>query len=147
MNGPSVLTPQAQSNAASPWPVFWIASVAVFLVSIDVTVLYAAFPAFDADARARSWNLWGYIDARDGAQAVRRALGYGEPGADVFIIANADTVMTRPNEQLLAEVFPGVPLARPVGPHETLLSIDKARRVLGYEPQHSWRDELAGGPG
>jgi len=108
---------------------------------------YAAFPAFDADARARSWNLWGYIDARDGAQAVRRALGYGEPGADVFIIANADTVMTRPNDQLLAEVFPGVPLARPVGPHETLLSIDKARRVLGYEPQHSWRDELAGGPG
>ena len=28
--------------------------------------------------------------------------------------------------------------------HETLLSIDKARRVLGYEPQHSWRDELHG---
>jgi nucleoside-diphosphate-sugar epimerase len=26
-----------------------------------------------------------------------------------------------------------------VGEHETMLSIDKARRVLGFEPQHSWR--------
>ena len=61
------------------------------------------------------------------------------PGADVFIIANADTVMSRSNEELMAEVFPNVPMTRPVGPHETLLSIDKARRVLGYDPQHSWR--------
>ncbi len=101
---------------------------------------YAAFPAYDADPQARRWNLWGYIDARDGAQAVRRALDHDRRGADVFIIANADTVMSRPNDELLAEVFPDVPLTRPVGRHETLLSIDKARRVLGYEPQHSWRD-------
>jgi nucleoside-diphosphate-sugar epimerase len=101
---------------------------------------YEQFPAYDADPLLRRWNLWGYIDARDGAQAVRRALEYDAPGADVFIIANADTVMSRPNDALLAAVFPDVPLARPVGPNETLLSIDKARRLLGYEPQHSWRD-------
>jgi nucleoside-diphosphate-sugar epimerase len=100
---------------------------------------YAEFGSFDADPWLRKWNLWGYIDARDGAQAVRRALGYDAPGADVFIIANADTVMSRPNDELLAEVFPGVPLRRPVEPNETLLSIDKARRLLGYEPEHSWR--------
>ena len=35
---------------------------------------YEAFPAFDADATLRKWNLWGYIDGRDGAQAVLRAL-------------------------------------------------------------------------
>jgi nucleoside-diphosphate-sugar epimerase len=100
---------------------------------------YAAFPGFDADARARSWNLWSYIDARDGAQAVRRALSYDQPGFEVFIIANADTVMSRPNDELLAEVFPDVPRKREFGPHETLLCIDKARRLLGYEPEHSWR--------
>jgi nucleoside-diphosphate-sugar epimerase len=100
---------------------------------------YDAFPSFDADAQQRKWNLWGYIDARDGAQAVRRALEHDSVGTDVFIIANADTVMSRPNDELLAEVFPGVPVTRPVGPNETLLSIDKARRVLGYEPQFSWR--------
>jgi nucleoside-diphosphate-sugar epimerase len=100
---------------------------------------YAKFPSFDADARLRKWNLWGYIDARDGAQAVRRALELDTTGTDVFIIANADTVMSRPNEELLAELFPDVPIKKPFGPNETLLSIDKARRILGYEPQFSWR--------
>ena len=104
---------------------------------------YAQFPSYDADPQLRRWNLWGYIDARDGAQAVRLALNDETVGADVFIIANADTVMSRPNETLLAEVFPDVPLTRPVAPHETLLSIDKARRLLGYQPQHSWRNESA----
>jgi nucleoside-diphosphate-sugar epimerase len=103
---------------------------------------YAAFPGFDADASVRRWNLWGYIDARDGAQAVRKALEATFTGAEVFIVANADTVMRRPNAELVAEQFPCVPLRDGVGPNETLLSIDKARRLLGYEPQHSWRDEV-----
>jgi UDP-glucose 4-epimerase len=86
--------------------------------------------------------LWGYIDARDGAQAIRRALEWDTTGFDRFIIAAADTVMSRPNAELVAEVFPGVPLKRNLGVNDTLLSIDKARRVLGYAPAHSWRDEV-----
>ncbi|QGN57007.1 NAD(P)-dependent oxidoreductase [Nostocoides sp. HKS02] len=101
---------------------------------------YAAFPGYDTDPLLRKWNLWGYIDARDGAQAVRRALEYPDPGTDVFIVANADTVMSRSSADLMAEVFPGVEVRGELGEHETLLSIAKARRVLGYEPQHSWRD-------
>lgn len=100
---------------------------------------YAAFPSFDADASLRKWNLWSYIDARDGARAVRLALAHETPGFEVFIIANADTVMSRDNHELLAEVFPDVPHKRAFGPQETLLSIDKAKRVLGYEPRHTWR--------
>jgi UDP-glucose 4-epimerase len=104
---------------------------------------YAAFPSYDADARARKWNLWGYIDARDGAQAIQKALEWDTTGFERFIIAAADTVMSRPNAELVAEVFPGVPLKRDdLDNTETLLSIDKARRVLGYDPQHSWRDEV-----
>ncbi|MEW1707263.1 NAD(P)-dependent oxidoreductase [Microbacterium sp. NPDC089190] len=99
---------------------------------------YADFP-FDADARTRKWNLWGYIDARDGAQAIERALEVAPAGFETFIIAAADTVMTRPNDELVAEVFPGVE-TRELGENTTLLSIDKARRLLGYDPQHSWRD-------
>ena len=101
---------------------------------------YAAFPDFDEDARARKWNLWGYIDARDGAQAVERALQIAPLGFEPYIIAAADTVMSRPNADLLAEVFPDVPVTREVEPNETLLSIEKATRMLGYAPQHSWRD-------
>jgi nucleoside-diphosphate-sugar epimerase len=102
---------------------------------------YAEFPSFDADPHARKWNLWGYIDARDGAQAVRKALDYQAPGVEIFIIANADTVMSRSSASLAAAVYPDVPVTRELGEHETLLSIDKARRLLGYEPEHSWRQE------
>jgi UDP-glucose 4-epimerase len=102
---------------------------------------YAEFPSFDADPATRKWNLWGYIDARDGAQAVRRALDYRATGVEIFIIANADTVMSRSSASLAAEVYPGVPVTRELGEHETLLSIDKARRLLGYEPEYSWRQQ------
>ena len=64
---------------------------------------YADFPSFDADSAARKWNLWGYIDARDGAQAIRKAIETEFTGAEAFII-------------------------------------DKARRMLGYEPAYTWRD-------
>ncbi|MEX1134895.1 MAG: NAD(P)-dependent oxidoreductase [Acidimicrobiia bacterium] len=103
---------------------------------------YTRFPSFDSDPTLRSWNLWGYIDARDGAQAVRLALEHDFAGTDVFIIANADTVMTRPSAELAGEVFPGVPVTRALEANETLLSIEKARRVLGYQPEHSWRDHV-----
>jgi nucleoside-diphosphate-sugar epimerase len=104
---------------------------------------YARFPSFDGDALARKWNLWGYIDARDAAQAIWRSLEYTGKGCEIFIIANADTVMSRSNQVLMAEVFPNVPFRREVGVNETLLSIDKARRILGYEPQFSWRNEIS----
>jgi nucleoside-diphosphate-sugar epimerase len=100
---------------------------------------YQAFAGYDADPSLRRWNLWGYIDARDGAQAVRRALDHQATGLDLFIIANADTVMNRSSADLAAEEYPGVEIRKELGQHETLLSIDKARRVLGFNPTHSWR--------
>jgi nucleoside-diphosphate-sugar epimerase len=102
---------------------------------------YAAFPKFDAEPLARKWNLWGYIDARDGAQAVRRAIQADFTGFEAFIIANADTVMSRSNMSLLAEVFPGVPTKGNISTNGTLLSIEKAKRMLGFSPQYSWRNE------
>jgi nucleoside-diphosphate-sugar epimerase len=103
---------------------------------------YKAFPSFDADARLRKWNLWGYIDARDGAQAVRRGIEAEFRGFEAFIIANSDTVMQRSNSSLMAEVFPNVPHKSPLSANGTLLSIDKARRMLDYNPQHSWRNHV-----
>ena len=101
---------------------------------------YAAFPSFDADPMLRKWNLWTYIDARDGAQAVRKALDLDTTGMDVFQIANADTVMTRSSAELANAVFPDVPIRKDLGEHEALVSIEKARRILGYEPAYSWRE-------
>lgn len=103
------------------------------------------YPAFrDFTAQSRRWNLWGYIDARDGAQAVRLALESDLTGFEAFIIAAPDTVLDTPSAELLAAEFPDVELRRPVEGRETLLSIDKARRLLGYEPTHTWRSRLPG---
>ncbi|HXF21272.1 MAG TPA: NAD(P)-dependent oxidoreductase [Streptosporangiaceae bacterium] len=111
--------------------------------NVMLTSDYAEFPGFDQDPARRKWNLWSYIDARDGAQAVRKALEAPLTGAEVFIIASPDTVLSRPITELVAEFYPGVPWHRELGPHESAFSIDKARRLLGYDPQHSWRSEVA----
>ncbi len=105
---------------------------------------YRRFPGFWDDATIRAWNLWGYVDARDVGQAIRLALATDTTGHEAFLVAAADTCMTRDSVDLMAEVYPDVPV-RPVPGTETLLSIDKARAVLGYEPQHSWRDYTPAG--
>jgi len=64
----SIATPVAIEPPAprtSPWPVFWVASVAAFLVSLDSTMLYAAFGALragfpQATAADMSWVLNAY---------------------------------------------------------------------------------------
>jgi nucleoside-diphosphate-sugar epimerase len=104
---------------------------------------YARFPGFQADPLLRKWNLWGYVDARDVAAAIRAALDADTTGAEVCIVAAADTVMTRDSADLMREVFPGVPLRREVSGRETLLAIDRARDLLGYGPTYAWQDALA----
>jgi nucleoside-diphosphate-sugar epimerase len=108
---------------------------------------YERFGTWQDDARIRKWNLWGYIDARDVAQAVRRGLEADLQGSEICIVAAADTCMNRPSADLMAEVFPSVALTRPITGRETLLSIDRARAVLGYEPEHGWLDESPTPPG
>jgi nucleoside-diphosphate-sugar epimerase len=106
---------------------------------------YENFPSYWGDANLRKWNLWGYIDERDAAAASRLALTADVSGSDSFIIAAADTVMTRPSAELMSEVFPAVPLTGPVPATATLLSIAKAGQKLGFTPAHSWRDHVSVG--
>jgi nucleoside-diphosphate-sugar epimerase len=100
---------------------------------------YQRFPSYWEDPRLRKWNLWGYVDESDVAESVRRALEAELSGAEAFIVAAADTVMPNPSRELMAEVFPGVPVRDGLPTHGTLLGIDKARRLLGYEPKFTWR--------
>ena len=104
---------------------------------------YKRFPSFWDDASLRRWNLWGYVDARDVARSCRLALE-ADVGAEHFIVAAADTVMNRPSRELMAEVYPSVPYQPTSGDFDTLLSIDKARKLLGFEPRWSWRDHIGG---
>jgi nucleoside-diphosphate-sugar epimerase len=105
---------------------------------------YERFPSFWPDPHLRKWNLWGYVDVRDVAMACRLALEADLAGSGNVIIAAADTVMNRPSRDLLAEVFPHVPVTGEVSEFGTLLAIGQARELIGYAPRHSWRDHLAG---
>src|SRR5580658_2322622 len=119
--------------------------VALRFSNIMIPEWYEDFPSYWPDPQARKWNLWGYIDHRDVAASCRLALeapADAVKGNPAFIIAAADTVMNRPSAELLAEVFPGVPLTRDVEKFGTMLAIDRARQVLGFNPAHSWRDHV-----
>ena len=103
---------------------------------------YRRFPSYWPDPHSRKWNLWGYVDVRDVAAACRLGLEADVTGSQNVIIAAADTVMNRPSRDILAEVFPDVPLTREIAEFGSLLATDRAKQVIGYEPGHSWRDEI-----
>lgn len=103
---------------------------------------YDKIPGYWDDPRSRCFNLWGYVDARDAADAVICALKAPIKGARNYNIAAPDTLMKQPSAELVREVFPGVPLAEGHGVHEALTSSKKAERELGWQARHLWRDQL-----
>ena len=103
---------------------------------------YERIPGFWADPKSRMFDLWGYVDSRDTADACVQALESDVTGAEAMTIAAADTIMRQPNAELVAAAFPGCALRPGTSEHETLISIDKARKLIGYDPQWSWRRVL-----
>ena len=103
---------------------------------------YAKFPSFWEDPSIRAWNLWGYVDARDVAQSVRKSIETEISGHEAYLVAAADTCMNSPSADLMAKIYPEVGIRGSLETFQTLLSIDKAREQLGYEPEVSWRDYI-----
>lgn len=101
---------------------------------------YDSFKTWQDDPMQRYWNAWGYVDARDSAQAVQKALMSNMKGHHQYLVAAANTCMRTPNKSLIDKAFPGVQYNPTKGENDTLLSIDKARKELGYEPKFDWRD-------
>lgn len=100
---------------------------------------YALFPKWFADPGFRKRIAWSYIDARDLGQITALAIEKDGLGFQVFNAANDDTSSDLPTKELIERFYPGVPLKRELGEFETLLSNHKARDVLGFRTEHSWR--------
>ena len=100
------------------------------------------FPPFLADPSLRRRNLFAYIDTRDLGQMTLRALETDGLGFEIFNVANADMSVAATTGEIIDTFYDGVEVRREMGRDETFYSIDKARDLLGYDPQHSWRDEL-----
>jgi nucleoside-diphosphate-sugar epimerase len=98
---------------------------------------YATFSTFDVLRQAAS--LWNYIDARDAVQAIRLALEYEKTGFDAFVISSDDTVMPQDTSELVRIAHPEARLRHELVGRQALFVNQKAKRMLGFRPQFSWR--------
>ncbi|MDQ3539572.1 MAG: hypothetical protein M3440_02690, partial [Chloroflexota bacterium] len=91
---------------------------------------------------ARGW--WGYVDLRDAARACRLAVAVAHDrpfGFEAMNIAAADTLLEMPTEAAIRAVAPGTEIRHALPGTMGAFDIARARRIIGWEPEHSWRDE------
>ena len=102
------------------------------------------FPAFMKDPALRERNIFAYIDARDLGHFVDRCLKVDGLGYEVFNVSNNNHSVAVPTSQLIKDFYQGVPIKAQMQEDETFYSNAKAKKLLGFEPQHDWRDYLKG---
>ena len=100
------------------------------------------FPALMVDPALRRRNIFAYIDVRDLGQMVERCLQTDGLGYEVFNVSNDDLAVGISNAEVRERFYQGVPVKREMGETETMYSNAKAREMLGFAPEHSWRDVL-----
>ncbi len=99
------------------------------------------FPAFVADPGLRRRNIFAYIDARDLGHMVERCLRTDGLGYQIFNVSNDDTSVGIPSDEVYERFYAGVARRRDMGRYETFYANDKAKRLVGFAPRHSWRSE------
>ncbi|HYP47190.1 MAG TPA: NAD(P)-dependent oxidoreductase [Thermoleophilaceae bacterium] len=95
------------------------------------------------DPAAHYRSLWVYIHLRDVARAYRLACEKEDLEHETFYVVADDVRSGVPTAELVERYYPGVPLKRPLGDYGSLIANDRAREVLGFEPELSWRDEVS----
>lgn len=100
------------------------------------------FPGYIANPDTRRRNIFAYIDARDLGQMVERCLKTDGLGFEMFNVSNDGHSVDMTTSDIVARYYAGVPVAD-MAQDETFYSNAKAKRLLGFAPQHNWRAELA----
>jgi nucleoside-diphosphate-sugar epimerase len=103
-----------------------------------------SFPAFMANPALRRRNVFAYIDARDLGHMVDCCLRTDGLGYQVFNVSNDDMSVNITTDEVIARFYDGVPVKKAMGRNETFYSSEKAKRMVGFRPRHSWRDVLEG---
>jgi nucleoside-diphosphate-sugar epimerase len=100
------------------------------------------FPAYMADPSKRRRNIFAYIDARDLGHMVECCLKTDGLGYQVFNVSNDDMSVNLTTSEVIETYYKDIPQTRPMGPNETFYSNANAKRMVGFQPKHSWRDVL-----
>jgi len=127
----------------------------IVTVHRDLTISSLRFPGVNFDLsyesfrdrwrnpRTRASGFWTYIDPRDAAATSRLALEANFKGHEVFIASAAKNCMIQPTLELVKKYLPkGAKLKKASGTHWSCVDSSKARRMLGFKPQHLWQSYL-----
>lgn len=94
------------------------------------------------------FDLWACVDERDSAQAIDKGLTAEFDGSHVLYITDCHNTLDYDAEALARLFFPEVAArTQPLEGGASLIRIDKARALIGYEPEHpvtDWLQEDAG---
>jgi nucleoside-diphosphate-sugar epimerase len=85
-------------------------------------------------------TVFSYLHVDDGVEIARLAAEADHDGHEAFWAVAADTTATEPSSVVAEEYFPEAEVREPLEDRETFISIDKARDLLGWEPNRSWTD-------
>jgi nucleoside-diphosphate-sugar epimerase len=88
-------------------------------------------------------TLWVYVHALDVARAYRLACEVADLGHETVFITAEDALANERTDTLVEEFYANVALRGPLGPFSSLISGERAKQVLGFAPQHRWRDDVA----
>lgn len=100
------------------------------------------FPSYVANPDLRRRNIFAYIDVRDLGQMVQRCLMTDGLGYEVFNVSNDDLSVALTNAEVRERYYQDVPVVREMAGNETMYCNRKAKEMLGFAPEHSWRDVL-----
>ena len=99
------------------------------------------FPAYMENPDLRRRNIFSYIDARDLGQMVQKCLDTDGLGYEVFNVSNDDHSVGLSSEKLIETYYQDIEIKTPKVP-ESFYSNEKAKKLLGFQPCHSWRAYL-----
>jgi nucleoside-diphosphate-sugar epimerase len=103
---------------------------------------YEKFATWNKDPSLRKRITWSYIDGRDLATACRLGIEKDGLGFEVMNVAADDVSSDLPTAELIKRFYPNVPVKKPMGEFETILSNEKLKRLLGWKQAFRWREQV-----
>jgi len=85
-------------------------------------------------------HFWGWSDIAESARACTLAIEANFGGHEAFFINSEDTSADEPTEELIKKVYPEADIRSPMPGNTSAISVEKAKRVLSWEPKVTWRD-------
>ncbi len=100
----------------------------------SLAALHDVHPATGRDV------LFSYLAIDDAAAIARKAAEADFDGHETFWAVAGDTTADAPTADLVEEFYPDAEVRETSEDHDTIFDLSKGQELLGWDPEHSWRD-------